>query len=94
SGETQRLQGMGLAFSSPHSAAVVADVDLVVYSSAIRSGNVAMEAAREAGIPRLRRAECLAAILHTRKGVVVAGTHGKTTTSAMCAHVLKKGGCS
>ncbi len=92
--ETERLQRLGLAFSSPHSAAAVADAEVVVYSSAIKAGNVALEAARERGIACLRRAECLAAILHTRKGVVVAGTHGKTTTSAMCAHVLKKGGCA
>lgn len=90
--ETERLQGIGLAFSSPHSAEAVAEVDMVVFSSAIKAQNVAMGAAAEAGIMRLRRAECLAAILHAKKGVVVAGTHGKTTTSAMCAHVLNKGG--
>ncbi len=92
SGETERLQRLGLAFSSPHSAEVVSDVDVVVYSSAIKPDNVALVAAERVGSPRLRRAECLAAILHTRKGVVVSGTHGKTTTSAMCAHVLKKSG--
>lgn len=90
--ETERLQGIGLLFSSPHSAEAIAAADVVVYSSAIKPANVAMVAAAERGIPRLRRAECLAAILHTKKGVVVAGTHGKTTTSAMCAHVLKRGG--
>ncbi len=90
--ETERLQKLGLAFSSPHSAEVIADVEVVVYSSAIKPDNVALVAADRAGIPQLRRAECLAAILHTRKGVVVSGTHGKTTTSAMCAHVLKKSG--
>lgn len=92
SGETERLQRLGLAFSSPHSAEAVVDADVVVYSSAIRPENVARIAADAAGIPSMRRAECLAAILHTRNGVVISGTHGKTTTSAMCAHVLKKGG--
>ena len=92
SGETERLQGIGLAFSSPHSVEAVADAEVVVYSSAIREDNVARLAAAKAGKVLLRRAECLAAILHTRRGVVVSGTHGKTTTSAMCAHVLKKGG--
>lgn len=90
--ETERLQRLGLEFSSPHSAEVICDVEMVVYSSAIKPDNVAMVAADRVGIPQLRRAECLAAILHTRKGVVVSGTHGKTTTSAMCAHVLKKSG--
>jgi len=92
SGETERLQGLGLRFSSPHSAEAVAEVDVVVYSSAIKADNVARAAAEERGIPTMRRAECLAAILQTKKAVVISGTHGKTTTSAMCAHVLRKGG--
>ena len=90
--ETDRMQGQGLAFSSPHTAAVVDGVDLVVYSSAIRRDNPAYAAAEAAGIPLLRRADCLAAILHTRKGVLISGTHGKTTTSAMTAHVLREAG--
>ncbi|MCP5534824.1 MAG: UDP-N-acetylmuramate--L-alanine ligase [Akkermansiaceae bacterium] len=92
SGETQRMQGLGLTFSSPHRADEVHGADVVVYSSAIREENVARTEAREHGIPCIRRAECLAAILHTRQGVVISGTHGKTTTSAMCAHVLRRGG--
>ena len=90
--ETGRLQRLGLEFSSPHSAEAVSGVEVVVYSSAIGPDNVAMVAAAEAGVQCMRRAECLAAILHTRKGVIVSGTHGKTTTSAMCAHILKKSG--
>ena len=74
--ETERLQRLGLEFSSPHSAEVICDVEMVVYSSAIKPDNVAMVAADRVGIPQLRRAECLAAILHTRKGVVaVSYTH-------------------
>ncbi|MEM9081330.1 MAG: UDP-N-acetylmuramate--L-alanine ligase [Verrucomicrobiota bacterium] len=92
SGEVERLKKMGLEFSSPHSAEAVEGVEVVVYSSAIRRENPALGAALEAGIPCLRRAECLAAILHAKEGVVVSGTHGKTTTSAMCAHVLRKAG--
>ncbi len=90
--ETDRMQGVGLAFSSPHTGAAVTGVDLVVYSSAIRSDNPAYAAAIAAKTPMLRRAECLAAILHTRKGVIIAGTHGKTTTSAMTAHILREAG--
>ncbi len=92
SGETQLMQGLGLVFSSPHRADEVHAADVVVYSSAIREENVARAEAREKGIPCIRRAECLAAILHTREGVIISGTHGKTTTSAMCAHVLRRGG--
>lgn len=90
--ETERLQGVGLQFSSPHSAEAVDGVDLVVYSSAIRPENPAYAAASAAGIPLLRRAECLAAILCTKKGIVVSGTHGKTTTSSMTAHILREAG--
>jgi UDP-N-acetylmuramate--L-alanine ligase/UDP-N-acetylenolpyruvoylglucosamine reductase len=90
--ETERMQREGLMFSSPHTAEAVKDADLVVYSSAIRPENPSYAAASAAGIPLLRRAECLAAILHTRKGVLVSGTHGKTTTSSMTAHVLREAG--
>lgn len=90
--ETERMQALGLRFSSPHSAASVADAQLVVYSSAIRPDNPALAAARSRGIPTICRAECLAAILHTRQGIIVAGTHGKTTTSALAAHLLREAG--
>ncbi len=90
--ETERMQGVGLNFSSPHSAAAVKGADMVVYSSAIKADNPAYSAAKKAKIPLLRRAECLAAILHTKKGIVISGTHGKTTTSAMTAHVLREAG--
>lgn len=92
SGEIERLKGLGLQFSSPHTEAAVEGVDAVVYSSAIRPENPARAAAEAAGIPCLLRAECLAAILGGKDGVVVSGTHGKTTTSALCAHVLRKAG--
>ena len=65
---------------------------LVVFSSAIRPENPAYAAAVAAKIPLYRRAECLAAILHTRKGIIISGTHGKTTTSSMTAHVLREAG--
>ncbi|RPJ35147.1 MAG: UDP-N-acetylmuramate--L-alanine ligase [Verrucomicrobiaceae bacterium] len=90
--ETERMQGVGLLFSSPHSAEAVKGADLVVFSSAIRPENPAYAAAVAGKIPLYRRAECLAAILHTRKGIVISGTHGKTTTSSMTAHVLREAG--
>lgn len=89
--ETERLQTKGLNFSSPHSAEAVKDCDVVVYSSAVKAGNPAYDAAIEGSIPLLRRAEALAAIMLGSKGIVVAGTHGKTTTSALAAHLLRKG---
>lgn len=89
--ETERLQQAGLVFSCPHNPAAVSDAEIVIYSSAIREDNVALKAARENGCRCMRRAECLAAILNGKKGVVVAGTHGKTTTSSLTTHLLREG---
>ena len=90
--EVDRLESKGLDFSSPHGAEAVDGADMVVYSSAVKPGNVAYDAALAADIPLVRRAEALAAILRVRRGIVVSGTHGKTTTSALLAHVLRLGG--
>ncbi len=93
SGETERLRTLGLEFFCPHTAESVAGAGAVVYSSAVKAGrNVAYDAALAAGIPCFRRAEALASIMARKKGIVVAGMHGKTTTSAMCAHVLREAG--
>lgn len=94
SGETNRLEKAGLSFSSPHSAEDVVGTDVVVYSSAIKPGNPAYDEAVKRGIPLLRRAEALSAIMLGKKGIVAAGTHGKTTTSSLAAHVLRVGGKS
>ncbi len=90
--ETERLEKGGLQFFSPHSEREVEDCDMVIYSSAIKPGNLAYEAANKHGIPLVRRAEALAAVMVAKQGIVVAGTHGKTTTSALTAHVLRQGG--
>lgn len=91
--ETERLQKMGLEFYCPHTAESVAGAGAVVYSSAIKPGrNVAYDAAAANAIPLFRRAEALASIMQRKKGIVVAGMHGKTTTSSMCAHVLREAG--
>ncbi|MCB1064640.1 MAG: UDP-N-acetylmuramate--L-alanine ligase [Verrucomicrobiae bacterium] len=92
--ETHRLVSAGLSFSSPHSAEAVSDAEVVIYSSAVKEGNLAYDAAVNAEIPLLRRAEALAAIMNGSRGIVVAGTHGKTTTSALASHILRVGGKS
>ncbi len=89
--ETERLEKAGLRFSSPHSAEAVVGADAVIYSSAIKPGNASYDEALKRGIPLLRRAEALSAIMLGKRGIVVAGTHGKTTTSSLAAHVLKVG---
>lgn len=90
--ETTRLERCGLQFSSPHTAGAVEGCDVVVYSSAVKPGNPAFDSAIEKEIPILRRAEALAAIMKSNRAIVVAGTHGKTTTSAMAAYALRTGG--
>ena len=90
--ETDRLQRLGLRFHQQHRAEHASDADLIVFSSAIRSDNPILVSARDSGKPLIRRAEALAAIMRAKRGIVIAGMHGKTTTSAMVAHVLREGG--
>ena len=89
--ETERLIKLGLNFFGNHSPEQLEGVNLVIYSSAIKKGNVVYDKAREIGVPMLRRAEALAAIMAHKKSIIVAGTHGKTTTSALAAKVLREG---
>src|SRR5207253_1986389 len=66
--------------------------ELVIYSSAIKKDNPILKSVQESGRRTVRRAEALAAIISAKRGILVAGMHGKTTTSSMTAHVLKVGG--
>jgi UDP-N-acetylmuramate--L-alanine ligase/UDP-N-acetylenolpyruvoylglucosamine reductase len=90
--ETRRLEAAGLKFHLPQTAETVHGAELVIHSSAIRSGNPAYDEAVRLDLWMVRRAEALAAIMANRDGIVIAGMHGKTTTSAMAAHVLRVGG--
>src|SRR5438552_4457088 len=90
--ETDRLQPLGLRFYEQHRPEHACSADLVVFSSAIKSDNPVLVTGRDSGKPVVRRAEALAAIMRAKRGIVVAGMHGKTTTSAMTAHVLREGG--
>jgi UDP-N-acetylmuramate--alanine ligase len=90
--ETRRLEGLGLKFFLPQTKETVWKAELVVFSSAIRPGNPAFDEAVRLRIMMIRRAEALAAIMQIKTGIVIAGMHGKTTTSSMTAHVLRVGG--
>ena len=90
--EVRRLEELGLEFHQPQKAANIHYADLVIFSSAIRPGNVEYDEAIRQGVSMVRRADALAAIMHCKKGIVVGGMHGKTTTSSMAAHVLRVGG--
>ncbi len=90
--ETERLVHEGLVFHMPHRTGEVDHADLIIYSSAIRSGNVAFDEAKALKKMMALRAEVLAAIMLGKKGIIVCGMHGKTTTSTMAAHVLGEAG--
>jgi UDP-N-acetylmuramate--L-alanine ligase/UDP-N-acetylenolpyruvoylglucosamine reductase len=90
--ETERLQRLGLKFHRQHQAEDAHDAELIIYSSAIKPENPILKDAQESGRRTVRRAEALAAILSGKRGILVVGMHGKTTTSAMTAHVLREGG--
>ena len=90
--ETERLAQLGLRFFSPHRAEDADSAELVIFSSAIKEDNPILVDARARKIPAIRRATALAAIMRGKRGIVIAGMHGKTTTTAMAAHVLRGGG--
>lgn len=90
--EIDRLEKLGLRFFLGQAAANVADADLIIFSSAIRPGNAEYDEALRTNRNMVRRADALAAIMNCKKGIVICGMHGKTTTSSMTAHVLKVGG--
>jgi len=90
--ETDRLQRLGLCFHQTHRADDASAADLVVFSSAIKIDNPILVSAYDSGKPAVRRAEALAAIMQGKRGIIIAGMHGKTTTSAMAAHVLREAG--
>jgi len=90
--ETDRLQRIGLRFHEQHRAEYASHADLIIFSSAIKSDNLILVSARDSAKPIVRRAEALAAIISGKRAIVIAGMHGKTTTAAMAAHVLREGG--
>jgi UDP-N-acetylmuramate--L-alanine ligase/UDP-N-acetylenolpyruvoylglucosamine reductase len=90
--EINRLQRLGLRFYEQHRREHADAADLVVFSSAIKNDNPVLVSGRDSGKPVFRRAEALAAIMTAKRGVVIAGMHGKTTTSAMTTHVLRESG--
>ena len=86
--QTRRLVESGARIFYAHHAENVAGANLVVRSSAVRDDNVEVLAAQAAGIPVLKRAEFLEQMLAGKQPIAIAGTHGKTTTTAMVAWVL------
>ena len=88
---TAHLAHLGVRIAIGHRAAHVEHADVVVYSSAIAPENPEIRAARERRIPIVPRAEMLAELMRFRRGIAIAGTHGKTTTTSLIASVLAEG---
>jgi UDP-N-acetylmuramate--alanine ligase len=80
----------GVRYFSGHAAANLEGVALVVFSSAIAAENPERVTAAKQGILAVRRAECLVVLADAKSAYVVAGSHGKTTTSSMLTHVLRQ----
>lgn len=89
---TQHLINLGATVFFNHRPENVSGASVVVISSAVSQDNPEIVAAREARIPVIRRAEMLAELMRYRHGIAVAGTHGKTTTTAMVSSIYAEGG--
>jgi len=85
----QALRAVGVDARVGHDADLVDGIDALVVSTAIPAANPERVAARERGIPEISRAEALAAVMSGSRGVAVAGTHGKTTTTSMLTVALQ-----
>lgn len=86
------LRALGVDVQLGHDASYAAAADQLVVSSAIRSDNPEVRAARDRGIPILHRSELLAEAMNAHRGIAISGTHGKTTTTALVAQLLVRGG--
>ncbi|MEK6771715.1 MAG: UDP-N-acetylmuramate--L-alanine ligase [Pseudomonadota bacterium] len=92
SATTRRLQSLGVSVQIGHRGEWVKGADVVVVSSAVDETNPEVAAARAAHIPVIPRAEMLGELMRLQRGIAVAGTHGKTTTTSLLASCLAEGG--
>ena len=92
SANVKRLRKLGVPVAVGHDAGNLKDADVVVYSSAVKAGNVEFDSARAQSLPLVRRAEMLAELMRLKACIAVAGTNGKTTTTTMVAALLDAGG--
>ena len=88
---TERLRKAGVTVYIGHEQSNVAEVDVVVTSTAVNKSNVEVQYAYDNRIPVIPRAEMLAELMRFRFGIAVAGTHGKTTTTSLVASILAEG---
>ncbi len=89
---SQRLASLGVKITLGHDAKNILGANAVVTSTAVKSDNPEVLAARAAHIPIVPRAMMLAELMRLKSGIAIAGTHGKTTTTSLVASVLAQGG--
>lgn len=89
---SQRLASLGAQIMLGHDAENILGADAIVTSTAVKSDNPEVMAARAAHIPIVPRAMMLAELMRLKSGIAIAGTHGKTTTTSLVASVLAQGG--
>lgn len=89
---TQRLEKLGACIRRGHAAENIDGADAIVTSTAVKGDNPEVLAARKNNIPVVPRAVMLGELMRLRKGIAIAGTHGKTTTTSLVASVLAEGG--
>jgi len=89
---TRHLRGLGVEVHKGHRAEQVEGADVLVISSAVLDDNPEIMAARDLRIPVVPRAEMLAELMRFRRGIAVAGTHGKTTTTSLTTALLAEAG--
>jgi UDP-N-acetylmuramate--alanine ligase len=92
SATTRRLADKGVRVTIGHAAENIAGADAVVTSTAVKSDNPEVVAARERHIPIVPRAQMLAELMRLKQGIAIAGTHGKTTTTSLTASCLAEAG--
>ena len=88
----RRLKQLGAVINIRHESGNIIGADAVVVSTAVKNDNPEVIAARESRIPVVPRAMMLAELMRLKKGIAVAGTHGKTTTTSLVSSVLAEGG--
>jgi len=89
---TKRLESLGIKIYYGHRAENINSAEVIVISSAIKKDNPELLEAKKLGIPVILRAEMLAELLRMKYSILIAGTHGKTTTSSLIAHMMHSAG--
>nr|WP_246798722.1 UDP-N-acetylmuramate--L-alanine ligase [Deferribacter autotrophicus] len=88
----KRLRELGIKVFIGHTKENIKDADVVVYSSAVRDDNPEILAAKDMHLPVIKRGEMLAELTRLKRSITVSGSHGKTTTTSMIAHIFMEAG--